>query len=249
MEDACHALGARYQTGTEKSRVGDGAYADLTTFSFHPVKAIASGEGGMISGRNGELLSRVRRLRDHGIVRDASSFEARDQAFESNYESYPWYYEMPEVGLNYRLSDILCALGLSQLSRLGAFIQRRADLTEQYRIALADLNPAVRSLPTVRTCHPAWHLFVVLIDFNAIGITRSALMRALMAKGIGSQVHYIPLYRQPYYRRRYGDLRLPGAEAYYDRCLSLPLFPDMTEKDVNRVVTALREVIARPNSV
>ncbi len=113
VEDACHALGARYQTGTEKSAVGDGAYADLTTFSFHPVKAIASGEGGMISGRSGELLSRVRRLRDHGIVRDASSFEDRDQAFERNHESCPWYYEMPEVGLNYRLSDILCALGLS----------------------------------------------------------------------------------------------------------------------------------------
>ena len=247
VEDACHALGTRHQTGTDKSQVGDGANADLTTFSFHPVKMITSGEGGMVSGRNGELLSRVRRLRNHGMVREASAFESTDQAFDSNHQAHPWYYEMPEVGLNYRLSDILCALGLSQLSRLASFVQRRAALVRQYRKALADLSPTVRPLPTVPTCQPAWHLFVLLIDFNAIGMNRSAIMRALSAKGIGSQVHYVPLYRQPYYRRRYGDIRLPGAEAYYDHCLSLPLFPDMTEKDVNQVVAAFREIIAGPN--
>jgi dTDP-4-amino-4,6-dideoxygalactose transaminase len=117
-------------------------------------------------------------------------------------------------------------------------------LVEQYRKGLSDLAPAVVPLRQVPICCPAWHLFVVLIDFDAVGISRGALMRMLKAKGIGSQVHYIPLYRQPYYRHRYGQIRLPGAEAYYSRCLSLPLFTDMTEQDVDRVVTALRGIIS-----
>ena len=146
---------------------------------------------------------------------------------------------MPEIGFNYRLSDVNCALGLSQLRKLDRFISARAALVAYYDRRLAELPSAI--MPILRTsgCSPAWHLYPVLIDFAALGATRGALMRALRAQGIGSQVHYIPVHRQPYYRRRYGDVRLPGAEYYYSQTLSLPLYVGMTTADVDRVIDAL----------
>ena len=153
---------------------------------------------------------------------------------------------MVALGFNYRLSDINCALALSQLRKLDRFAAARATLAEQYDRRLAALAPAIRRVPRSPSCTPVRHLYPVLIDFPAIGMSRGQLMRRLRGHGIGSQVHYIPVPRQPYYRHRYGDCTLPGADAYYGRTLSLPFFVGMTSDDVDRVVDRLAEIIGKP---
>jgi len=243
VEDACHALGSIVASGGERTPVGACRQSDMATFSFHPVKAITTGEGGMVTCASGDIAQRLASMRNHGMSRDARAFQNAALAFEGEVAN-PWYYEMEEVGFNYRLSDIQCALGLSQLSRLDDFLAKRSALVARYEQELAELAPTVRPIARVPQCDPAWHLFVVLIDFDQIGVSRADVMNALKAQGIGSQVHYIPLYQQPYYRQRYGRQKLPGAEAYYARCLSLPLFPDMGQDDVVRVSSALKEIVA-----
>jgi len=150
---------------------------------------------------------------------------------------------MPEAGFNYRASDIHCALGLSQLSKLNAFVERRRSLAAHYDEAIKPLNPIIRPLARTENCDPAWHLYPVRIDFAALGRDRGAVMNWLKAKGIGTQVHYIPVHTQPYYRGRYGEIALPGAQAYYESTLSIPLFPSMSDSDADRVVEALSELV------
>ena len=246
VEDACHALGTTYDDGGSQARVGDQRHGKLATFSFHPVKTIAVGEGGMITTNDAALAARMRLARNHGMTRDPDAFSDIVAAVSPDGKINPWYYEMPEPGYNYRLPDILCALGLSQLAKLKRFIARRRALAAQYDAALASLAPLVRPVPPVAGCNPALHLYVVLIAFDRIGLSREQVMMRLRERGIGSQVHYIPVHRQPYYRKRYGDLALPGADAYYRRALSLPLFPSMSDDDVRRVVDALGEIVNRP---
>lgn len=243
VEDACHAIGTTYETSAgETIAVGACAHSGMAVFSLHPVKTITMGEGGVITTNDPALADRLRRLRSHGMARDAASFEHFDLAFDSKDEPNPWYYEMDEIGFNYRSPDINCALGLSQLSKLNRFVAARRALVERYDELLSPLAPMVK--PISRTsCAPAWHLYVALIDFESVGIERAELMTKLRQRGIGSQVHYIPVNLQPYYRKRYGDTQLPGATAYYARCLSLPLFPGMTTDDVDRVVDALAEML------
>ena len=242
VEDACHALGAVDGSGGERALVGACKHSEMATFSFHPVKTITSGEGGIVTCRTADLAERLTRMRNHGMSRDQRAFQNAALAFEGE-RANPWYYEMEEVGFNYRLSDIHSALGLSQLKRLDAFIDKRANLVAAYERELSALAPAVKPLARMPGGEPAWHLFVALIDFEAIGTSRAQLMTALKERGIGSQVHYVPLYQQPYYRQRYGRQKLPGAEAYYARCLSLPLFADMNEDDVVRVCGVLRDIV------
>jgi UDP-4-amino-4,6-dideoxy-N-acetyl-beta-L-altrosamine transaminase len=229
IEDACHALGStgRFNAGAEA--VGAGHYSAMQTFSFHPVKTIATGEGGMVTTRDGEFAARLRALRSHGMVRP----EGAD----------PWWYEMPALGFNYRLPDLNCALGLSQLAKLERFVEARRALARRYAERLAPLAPTVRVAAQPAWSDPALHLLTVLIDFEAAGVSRREVVEALKTRGIGSQVHYIPVHRQPYYVDRYGPLRLPGAEAWYARCLSLPLYPAMDETDVDRVVGALSAAV------
>jgi dTDP-4-amino-4,6-dideoxygalactose transaminase len=225
--------------GLGGERVGDGTHATLSAFSFHPVKTIACGEGGMIATPNAALAQKLREARSHGMVRDPDRFERAQGAGE------PWWYEQQSLGYNYRLPDILCALGVSQLAKLDRFVARRQALTAAYDRALAPLAPLVTIPPAVEDCDPALHLYVALIDFEAAGVSRPELIARLRAKGIGSQVHYIPVHRQPYYVERYGDLTLPGAEAWYARCLSLPLFPGMDDEDPQRVADALATALGR----
>ena len=217
VEDACHALGS---TGA-----GACAYSDMAAFSFHPVKTIAMGEGGAVTTNDNALAERLRTLRSHGMVRDPD----RNQ---------PWVYEMAEIGFNYRASDLHCALGLSQLGKLEQFAARRRDLVALYDRALKPLAPVVMPVECMPG-NPVWHLYIVLIDFASAGMDRAELMNKMGEAGIGSQVHYIPVHSQPYYRERYGACDLPGADNYYARCLSLPLFAGMEDEDVGRVVDVM----------
>ncbi|HEY1751207.1 MAG TPA: UDP-4-amino-4,6-dideoxy-N-acetyl-beta-L-altrosamine transaminase [Caulobacteraceae bacterium] len=229
VEDACHALGSRMVFDNVPASAGDGRWGELAVFSFHPVKTLTTGEGGMVTTADAGLAERLKRLRSHGMVRP----DGAD----------PWWYEMPELGFNYRLPDVLCALGLSQLAKLPRLVERRRALARRYEAALAPLAPAVRIAARPPWSDPALHLMTVLIDFEAIGRSRAEVMAALKAKGVGSQVHYIPVHRQPYYAARYGVADLPGADAWYARCLSLPLYPTMEDGDVERVAAALGEAL------
>jgi UDP-4-amino-4,6-dideoxy-N-acetyl-beta-L-altrosamine transaminase len=226
VEDAPHALGSTRLFGNVVERVGEARHSAMATFSFHPVKTIATGEGGMITTRDAATAERLRILRSHGMVRTPGAD--------------PWVYEMPEPGFNYRLPDILCALGLSQLKKLPAFAARRRALAARYAEALAGL-PHARLAAGQTGSDPVLHLLTVLIDFEAASVSRRQVVDRLAAKGVGSQVHYIPVHTQPYYRARNGALDLPGAIAWYARCLSLPLYPAMADGDVDRVVSALGE--------
>jgi UDP-4-amino-4,6-dideoxy-N-acetyl-beta-L-altrosamine transaminase len=229
VEDAPHALGTTMEFGNVAERVGDARHSAMATFSFHPVKTIATGEGGMVTTNDARLAERLRTLRSHGMVRPTGA--------------EPWWYEMPEPGFNYRLPDILCALGLSQLAKLDRFAGRRRALAKAYEAALAPLAPLVRIAARPAWSDPALHLMCVLIDFEAADVTRRQVVERLRDRGVGTQVHYIPVHRQPYYRARYGELDLAGAEAWYARCLSLPLYPGMADEDVGRVADALRAVL------
>lgn len=231
VEDAPHALGSTLKVGNHVERVGDGAHSAMSTFSFHPVKTIATGEGGMVTTNDAGLAERLRRVRSHGMTRTPGAD--------------PWLYEMAEPGYNYRLPDINCALGLSQLTKLPRFIARRRALAAAYEIALAPLAPTVRLATRPEASDPVLHLLTVLIDFNAAGKTRRQVVDTLAARGVGSQVHYIPVHSQPYWIGKNGALDLPGASAWYDRCLSLPLYPAMEDGDVSRVVEALRAALFR----
>lgn len=249
IEDACHALGGvQYLAGERPEAnadisVGAGHYTAMSVFSFHPVKTVAMGEGGAICSNDPRLARRIALLRNHGMERDPSRHEYPEQARDATGQPNPWYYEMPEVGLNYRAPDILCALGRSQLSKLSAFVRRRTELAALYERLLLPLAPLVKPLARVQHGRAAWHLAVALIDFPACGMERGAVMHRLREQGIGSQVHYLPVHRQPYYRKRYGLADLPGADAYYAKCLSLPLFSSLNEADIENVVAKLAAIL------
>lgn len=246
VDDAAHAIGSRYLTpqgGTQP--VGDGRLTAMTTFSFHPVKTIAMGEGGAVTTNDAALAADLRHLRSHGMRREAAEMQNPDLAFDAEGAVNPWYYEMPEIGLNYRITDMQCALGLSQMKKLDRFVARRRALVQRYDAQLAGLAPLVRPIAKSEASEPAWHLYAVLIDFETAGVSRAQVMERLRARGIGTQVHYVPVHLQPYYRQRYGARELPGAERYYARTLSLPLFAAMQDSDVDRVVDGLRAALGQ----
>ncbi len=241
ITDCCHALGAEYVNG---GRPGDGTYENLACYSLHPVKSIAMGEGGVVATNSDEYAERLRLLRSHDMRRSDEQVSRHDLAFDKSGQLNPWYYEMHELGYNYRATDFQCALAESQLSKLDSFVERRRYLAEIYDSLLSDLSNVIRPNPRMSNSLSAWHLYAVNIDFTSIGIERGDFMRALKKQGVGTQVHYIPVHLQPYYSRKYGEQNLPGALQYYERTLSLPLFPSMSDRDPQRVVNALRVVIA-----
>jgi len=246
IEDACHAVGGAFHTAEQPGRawsMGGHPWADLTVFSFHPVKTMTTGEGGMLVTARADWADRARRLRSHGLVRDSAQFE--EPAVGGGFaERGPWFYEMQELGYNYRLTDLQCALGISQLRRLDRFLARRREIVARYNAAFADLDwlatPGLRQ-PADRDT-TSWHLYTVQIDFPALGRTRTEVMGALRAAGVGTQVLYIPVHLQPWYRRSFGYApgKCPVAEAFYERALSLPLYPDLTDRDVARVIASVR---------
>ena len=244
VEDACHAIGGAYQgPANTMVPVGSCAFSDMATFSFHPVKTVAMGEGGALTTNDANLARRLRRFRNIGMTREVDDFQEPAQALDTSGEANPWYYEMPELGFNYRASAIHCALGLSQLKKLNHFVAARDNLMAHYHGRLRALAPMAQPVLAVPRCRPSWHICVVLIDFAQAGTDRATVMRALATKGIGTQVHYLPVNRQPYYRQRYGMTALAGADAYYDRILTLPLNADMTTDDVDYVLQCLTDVL------
>ena len=238
VEDACHALGSKGPQNT----IGACTASDMANFSFHPVKTLTTGEGGAITTNDPELARRLRQLRSHGIERDPARFEGL--GYGDGDDIGPWVYEMQSLGYNYRLPDINCALGVAQLTRLPWFIERRKALVAAYQAALAQSPLPVSWMPPAAGDDPVFHLFAPRIDFAAAGQTRTEVMAGLRERGIGTQVHYIPVHRQPYWQtRQLSPRELPGADAFYRETLSLPLYPDMADKDPARVVKALKEVL------
>jgi len=237
IEDACHALGGALSD--EGSPIGGCEFSDMTVFSFHPVKTITMGEGGAVTTNDPTYATRLARLRNSGMSKEPENIVNRELAFNNVGDLNPWYYEMSELGLNYRASAIHCALGLSQLTKLEQFVARREDIVCKYDDLLQDALPGLRPVPRAKTDRESMHLYRVLIDFEEVKTERSLLMEGLARRGIGTQVHYIPVHLQPYYRSRYGVQDLPGSLEYYLACLSLPLFAEMTVKDAEYVVSSI----------
>ena len=237
VEDACHAIGGRDDAGRP---VGACTYSDAACFSFHPVKTLAAGEGGAVTLNDPERAMRIRRLRNHGVTREAERM-GEPGSFGPDGAPEPWAYEQLELGFNLRMDEMSAALGLSQLAKLDRFVAARARLARAYDSALAPLAPDIYSAPRGEAL--GLHLYTVRLEAPGLAARRGAIMRALAAEGVGAQVHYIPLYRQPYFRTHYGEMRAPGAEAYYARTLSLPLHPSMQLDDVERVVSALTRAL------
>lgn len=228
IEDACHALGAEYRG----QRVG--SIADMTVFSFHPVKHVTTGEGGMVATNNPQFAETLQRFRNHGISSDARQRQSAGQ----------WHYEMVLLGFNYRLPDIACALGIEQLKRLDANLTRRREIAGLYSAAFREI-PGVVPPVVRRDVNPAWHLYPIRLDLAKLATDRAQIFRALRAENIGVNVHYIPVHLHPYYRDRFGykpgDFRV--AEDAYARLLSLPMFHGMTDQDVDDVIQAVRKVL------
>jgi UDP-4-amino-4,6-dideoxy-N-acetyl-beta-L-altrosamine transaminase len=229
MEDASHAVGAEFQG----MRIGASQHSELTVFSFHPVKILTTGEGGMIVTNDAKLFQKLVRLRSHGITRDPEYMEDPPED--------PWYYQQIELGYNYRITDIQAALGCTQLEKLPHFLQRRRQLAARY-------NKKLSKLPLILPWqHPdtlsSWHLYVVQVDETRTELSRRQVFDALRDRGVLPQIHYIPVHLQPYYRRlgfEEGDY--PNAEAYYDRALSLPMFFSLTDAEQDHVVKSIEEI-------
>ncbi|WP_422357910.1 UDP-4-amino-4,6-dideoxy-N-acetyl-beta-L-altrosamine transaminase [Qipengyuania flava] len=227
IEDASHAIGASYLG----QPVGAGAYADITVFSFHPVKIITAGEGGAALTNDANLAERMERLRSHGIT--------RDQKLMVDESEGPWYYQQLELGLNYRMTDIQAALGLCQLTRLDKFVARRREIADAYDAALADVALDVPGrLPGAES---SWHLYVIRLHDQS---RHRQAFEGLRANGIGVNLHYIPVHLQPYYRQfGFGPGDFPASENYYARAISVPMYPDLTDEMQAIVVAAVTEVI------
>lgn len=240
IEDAAHALGATYPNG---QRVGSCAYSLMTIFSFHPVKAIAAGEGGMITTNDDAIYRKLLRLRSHGINKLDDPFQLPEQA-TTNGAPNPWYYEMQELGFHYRITDMQCGLALSQFKKLDRFIARRRELAKKYDEAFAGIKNCCPAQKMGRDLS-GHHLYVLRIDFEKLGKSRGQLMQELRARQIGSQVHYIPVPAQPYYRKLgFRPEDCPEAQAYYRQALSIPLFYDLTDEQQEQVIFAIKELLA-----
>jgi perosamine synthetase len=228
IEDACHALGAEHRG----RRVG--SVSHMTVFSFHPVKHLTTGEGGMVTTDNAEFADTLRKFRNHGI-----NSNARDRQREGQ-----WHYEMVLLGFNYRLTDIACALGLQQLTKLEANLARRREIAVKYTAALRTLPGIV--VPAVRSeVVPAWHLYPIRLDMATLAASRAEIFRALRAENIGVNVHYIPVHLHPYYKERFGYRggEFPVAEAAYESLISLPIFHGMSNADLDDGVRAVEKVV------
>lgn len=225
IDDAAHAIGTSFMDSHGQAHpIGSNAFCDLTIFSFHPVKSLTTGEGGCVSTNHKEWFDNIVYLREHGITRVP-------------------YHDMQQLGFNYRLSAIHCALGVSQLGKLSQFKRHRQQIVHQFDECFANM-PRIEPLKKVRYAQPVWHLYVVFIDFQQIGKSREQVMQMLREQGIGTQIHYKPLYQHSYYKDLYGDDALPGAERFFSRCLTLPLYVGLTDQQVVHITQTIGNIIA-----
>lgn len=232
IEDASHAIGARF----DGRPVGACTFSDITVFSFHPVKIVTTAEGGVAVTQDADLAARMRRAASHGITRDPSLM--------SHPSDGPWYYQQIELGYNYRMTELQAALGISQMQRLGDYVERRRASAAIYDTALADL-PLDLPWQDPRSAS-AWHLYVIRLKLDRLTLSHRAVFEALRAAGLGVNLHYIPVHTQPYYRRfGFAEGDFPNAEAYYKRAISIPLFATMTEAQQQEVVRILRAVMVQ----
>jgi len=228
VADACHALGASYKGRSV------GSLADLSVFSFHPVKHITTGEGGMITTNDPELAERMRCFRNHGITTDYHQREKQGS----------WFYEMVDLGYNYRLTDLQCALGLSQLTKLPRFLEKRRKIANRYNDAFSHISSISPLAVSADVLH-AYHLYVVQLNLESLGTDRMTLFRRLRQNGIGVNVHYIPVHLHPFYRKKFGTKKglCLAAEAAYEQILSLPMHAEMTDRDVDTVCSTFQKII------
>jgi len=260
LEDASHAIGAKYKLKMENGvpkksnnflgykgewrigKVGDCKISDITTFSFHPVKNITTAEGGAILTNNEEIYKKAIMLRNHGIIRNGElRIENEELAFDEKGNINPWYYEMKTLGFNYRITDIQCALGLSQLKKLDKFIQKRQYLAKRYDKAFEDL--IIKPLYKFNK-NSAYHLYVVRVDFSKLDITKAELFYKMRESGINLQLHYIPINKQPFYKKLgYGNENLPKMYKYYEEAFSIPLYYSLSEKEQDYIIEKLLEVL------
>lgn len=230
IEDASHAIGGTYQD----ERVGSCAYSDMTVFSFHPVKIVTTGEGGMVLTNRQEFCDELQLYRSHGITRDPARMTRTSDG--------PWYYEQIALGHNYRMTDIQAALGTSQMGQLDAFVTRRRQLVARYNEKLAGLP--LRTPYCVPEADPSWHIYVVRLDLDRMTKTKAEIFAAMEARGVMLNLHYIPVHLQPYYRARgFAEGDFPASEQYYREALTLPLYYDLTDAQQDAVIAALRDVL------
>jgi len=224
IEDAAHALGAEYKG----KKIG--SFADMTILSFHPVKAISTGEGGAILTNNKNFYEKLKLFRHHGIVKKP--------------EKGGWYYEIESPGYNFRITDFQCALGISQLKKINKFIKKRREIVKKYNEAFRDIKEII--IPTERDyVKSAWHIYPIQLRLEKLKVDRKKIFEELRKKGLGVQVHYLPIHLQPFYRKKFGYKKgdFPIAERYYQRTITLPLFPKMTDKEADRVIKTVKKVI------
>lgn len=230
IEDGCHALGAEYK----KKKVG--GLSDLTVFSFHPVKHLTSGEGGMVLTNNKKYYDRMIQFRTHGITKDPKKLMKNEG---------DWYYEMQYLGYNYRLTDIQCALGISQFKKLEKFIKIRRDIVAKYNKSFSEVSEIITPFEK-KDVKSVYHLYMIQLKLEKLKVGRKKIFDALRAENIGVHVHYIPVHLQPYYQKNFGFKKgdYPIAEDFYNRAITLPLYPKMNAGDVNDVINAVKKVIS-----
>jgi len=231
LEDACHALGARYQNTT----IGDCTFSRGAVFSFHPVKHITTGEGGMVTTQDEVFYERLCDLRNHGVTRQNQRFIRKNEG--------PWYYEMQGLGFNYRMTDIQAALGICQLEKLDQFVQRRREIANAYRAAFTGMDEVI--LPEeAKDCLSSFHLFILRLQKDKLNASRREIFEQLKDRGVGVQVHYIPVPSQPFYREQgYREEDSPQAGKFYQAVISLPIFPKMTVRELNYVIRQVKDVV------
>lgn len=225
LEDSCHSPGGVFKGLNEEIKSGEGIVTDLSIFSFHPVKHIAAGEGGMITSNNPQLIERILNLRTHGIQQDRSKLI---------YDKSPWYYEMQELGYNYRLTDIQSSLGLSQLNRAGENLKRRKEIAKKYNEGLNSSRILKNSNLDWDEGH-AYHLYIIEVE------DRLAFYTYLKENSIIPQIHYVPVHKMPYYRKTNPNLKLPSSESYYESCITIPLYPSLSDLEINHVIEKINQ--------
>lgn len=244
IEDACHALGASYVSNGEEMKIGSCGHSDMCVFSFHPVKHMTTGEGGMVTTNSEELFQKLVLYRNHGKEENPKFFKNPDLAFAGDRSNKnPWYYEMQHLGYNYRMTDFQAALGLSQLKKIDWFVERRCEIADYYRESFKKCEFIKLIEVKNSNVKPSWHLYPLQIDFQALGKTRNHVFDIYKKNHIEVQVHYVPLHYQPFYADASHD-KLPMAEKYYESCISIPIFPALAREEQDKIIdVTLNQVI------